>query len=305
MTRGERRRAIHQVLQEVVDALDDVERPVLARMLIPLEQAQREVERDLMFWLRRQDGDARFTTQRYRSALTQIRAGLDHIKGLAPVVAEALDDAGAIVAAMAPEHVERQIVRLGQLFEPNAVQPVSIDAGIVIARGDEILIDRFATSARRYAGEARDKIVNELVVSRVRGESIFEMTDRLQRQLPSVFQANRSSAERLARTEVMNAYNVYHVEALREAQEDDPEMVARWDSSFDTRRCEICRSLDGQTANVVKGETFVAVWTRHTRKGARTSRLVVKRPPAHPWCRCVLIPWRKHWPDYARDHNPR
>jgi hypothetical protein len=268
-----------------------------------LLQAQRELEGQLRMWLLRENGEARFTTQRYRNALLAVRRAAGALRALDHNTAAALWTGAEGAGRLATAHLEKELLQFGAIFE-GTIQPVSIDAAAVIARGEDLLVDRFDASSRLYAGSVRTTVVQELAVSRVKGETIFELTARLDRRLPHVFMGQRNAAERLARTETMQAYNVVHHQGLLEISKDDPDIIARWDGSFDGRRCPACGSLDGETKDVAKGEVFTAKWVAG-RKGHRhlTTRSV-EHPPLHPNCRCVLTPWRADWPDFARPRAP-
>lgn len=292
------------VLDEVGRAIEGLERPVITKLRPVLAQAQAEIADNLREWLAREGGAARYTAQRYRNALVAVKHARGAIARLKSTTEGALSDVAAEAGPMALQHLEMEWLKFGEIFE-GTIQPISLDQARIIAKADRVLIDRFPSSAARYAGSIRDDIIRELAVSRVKTESIFELTNRLERRLPAVFQGQRYRAERLARTETLNAYNEFHSEGLKAANKDDPEIVARWDASFDYRRCPICASLDGQTRNVAKGEKFVAEWTSFSKKkGARLRRLVIEKPPGHPQCRCVITAWHESWSEYARRRTP-
>lgn len=303
MPRADRRAVVLRLLQDIVASVAQLERSVIARLLPVLLQAHGELERDLIAYLRRENGAATFTAQRYRRAILIVRTAIGEGRKLAPHALQALIMGAHRAGALSTEHMARELTLFGQIFE-GTVHNVALDEAAILARGDRILIPQFRLSALRYAGDLRDSVVRELAVSRVRGETIFEATNRLQRTLPRVFEQQRFWAHRLARTETMNAYSLYHVEALREAARDAPDLKMRWDSTFDSRRCPMCRSLDGQVADVLKGEPFVARWTTAGKRGVRVHVVKVKRNPAHPLCRCACIPWRDSWPEYAQRSTP-
>lgn len=284
--------------------MEDLHTPALVRMLPVLRAAHHEIEGDLTDWLQRQDGAATFTAQRYRNALVQVRHAWGTIRRVAPATEAGLWEAAGVAADRSTANLVRELEQFGKIFS-GTVQPVSLDVAAIIASGESLLIDRFASSAARYAGSIRDNVIRELAISRVRTESIFELTNRLQKRLPEMFQANRRSAERLARTETINAYSTFHLEGIKEAHADDSEILARWDASFDWRRCPACASLDGQVRNVAKGERFHAEWTTISKKGkARRHSLDAKQPPLHPCCRCCLTPWREDWGEISRTKTP-
>lgn len=289
-----KRQRVLSVLEQSARSIQDLHAPALTRIIPVLRAAHTEIEQDLMDWLGRQNGAATFTVQRYRNALVQLRHAWKSARALAPTVNEALWEVAEDAAEKSAKNLVRELESFGRIFS-GTVQPVSLDVAAIIANGEDMLIDRFASSAARYAGSVRDNVIRELAIGRARSESIFETTNRMQSRLPELFQADRWSAERLARSEVIHAYSTFHVEGLKEMNADDADIVARWDASFDWRRCPMCASLDGQVRNVAKGEKFHAEWVTLSKKGAHRHTKQLKQPPAHPCCRCCLTPWREDW----------
>ena len=132
-----------------------------------------------------------------------------------------------------------------------------------MARGHKTLIPRFRNSAARYGADITADIRRQLAVGIVRGETFTQMTERLV-QLggpkgwvslrgvlgepgsyaefisEGLFRKYRGWAERVVVTESLNAYNVHHLEGLRDLNEEDPGYLARWDASIDARGCPRC-----------------------------------------------------------------
>jgi hypothetical protein len=297
-----RKEQVQAVLDRVAASLDGIEKPVLREILPVLNRAHEEVTRDLRNWLATQHGADRFTAQRYRNVLVNLDAALGRIEGTGALMAQALKKTGKLAAAASISNFQDEWLSFGKIFE-GTVQPIPLDEAIILTRGKKLLWPRFETSAEKYAGGIGDRTRFHLATSRARGETIYELTNRLEKNLPDVFKANRWDAERLARTETMNAYNTFHQEAIIEGHKEDPELLSRWDASYDGRRCPMCASLDGQSVNVAKGEMFVARWTTVTKKGQKLHVLRIKQAPGHPCCRCVETPWRASWAAYARNQR--
>ena len=87
---------------------------------------------------------------------------------------------------------------------------------------------------------------------------------------PGIVKTNRQSAEILARTTINAVANQSRLEMFR-ANADAIDGV-QWLATLDHRTCLICGSHDGK------------IWTKE-------KFYEVKVPPAHPNCRCVLIPY--------------
>lgn len=294
-----KRRQVFAVLEETARSVQHLHEPALRKLLPILRHAHSEMEAKLRNYLLRENGEATFTTQRYRNAVAALRHAMATAHRMAPAIEDALWEGADVAGKLSTSNIIRELERFGHIFE-GTIQPVSIDAAAVIAQGDKLLWKRFESSSRRYAGSIGEGLIKELAISRAESETIFETTNRVQKHLPHLFQSDRWGAERLVRTEVMNSYSVFHVEGIKQIAEEDPEILARWDASFDWRRCPMCASLDGQVRNVVNGEKFVADWFTTRKKGVLRHRKVIDKPPGHPACRCVVTPWRLEWGMVAR-----
>lgn len=302
MARGSKREQALAVLREVVESVEQLDKPVRMKIAPVLEQAHQELAKNLREWLARENGENLFTTQRYRNALVAVRRARRTLKQLEVATEDALWTGAENAGVLAMTNLEKVWMRFGAIFE-GTIQTISIDQAAVIAKGDRLLFKQFPRSATAYAGEVGDSIQRELAISRVKSETIFELANRLQRRVPEIFQANRNGASRLARSETISAYNLYHHDGIRAAAEDDPTMRMRWDASYDSRRCLICGSLDGQVVGV--NDPFTAKWVLRGRKAIRVMTERFQRPIAHPNCRCCLTPWRDEWAEYARPFTPR
>ncbi len=194
-----------------------------------LDAAEKELSHDLGKWIAQQKGDARFTPQVYRNALVQIRGALDHIRGTTTDgMASALQYGGTQAAKLATSHLIREVQAFSQRFE-HSVRPVAFDAMAIIADGKKTMWPKFKNSAARYAGQVGDDIKKQLAIGVVRGETIDQLTNRLAKLggpkgfvytqgrpglagskgemiSEGLFQRYRHWGERLARTEIVNAY---------------------------------------------------------------------------------------------------
>lgn len=295
------RQLVADMLGSLYEQVDHLPKPLLNALAPALAQAQREVEKDLRAWLAREDGAARFTTQRLRRALVQVRRTMERVKKIVdPTIMQGLRIGANAAGQLATAHVTFELERFGSLFGETAGVP-ALDQAAVLARGEKLLAHRFRSSTATYNREMRARIGAELAVSKLRGETVDEAGSRLSRALNSVFRGERYRADRLARTELMHAYNVQHAESCAQLREQDPGIRMRWDAYFDRRTCLQCASLDGQLLDPAKkGGAFASSWTSKSGKAFKGTHGV---PPAHPNCRCVLVAWRADWDDDAFRHD--
>lgn len=293
--------AIDRVLADV-DALPDA----ALRVLHPeLRAAVGEAGRKLDSWLGRQQGQDRFTAAHRRQVLLRMVETLKAVEArLGGATARSLrvgrEDGGVSAARNLASEVGA-MRRAFAAFPYEAAAPPQISEATVLAKGQTFLVRRHASSASRYGREVALDIRRQITRGVLLHETMDEMTARLIRlggprgmvhmgggrsELISegLFARYNHWAERLVRTEVMNAYNVQHEIGLRELNRTDPGWLREWDAANDRRLCIICAGLDGKLAEV--GEDFPGGF---------------RRAPAHPRCRCVEVAARREWrtPDRA------
>lgn len=292
---------VTRVLEDVADEVRVLERVPLLDMIPVLQQARAEAAAGLRQWLAAvKDGEARFTAQQYRNAIAQLDTALATIEELEPATVKGLTRANDRAKALAPDHVQRELSAFSSHFG-GSVNPVPFREASQIRKGDKTLMRRFATSAARYADAVGNDIRRELAVGLVKGETMDQLKARLIRHggprgtialqgiasqpgavteviSDGLFRKYGYWAERIARTEVLNAYNVHADESIADVHKLDPKIQRIWNGTADRRTCPICRGLDGKVAAV--GKPFEGGY---------------EYPPAHPNCRCTVAAWRSDW----------
>jgi SPP1 gp7 family putative phage head morphogenesis protein len=296
-------RALQISLRRNAHAVGELAPDVMRTVGEVLAEAQREVVKGLRAWLATgPDAGARYTAQHYRNTLAHLDAAFERIRDLNPTLYNALALASHRAGRLAGAHVAHELARMSQVFE-GTVREIPIELVRILAMGERSLIAHYRTSAARYAGAIADDIRRQLALGMVRGETIDQMAKRLvehggprgQVALRGVagepgavvedigeglFRRYNGWADRIARTETQNAYNVQKQIGYRDAREYVPDLKRRWDAAEDLRTCVVCGSMHGEIVGL--DEPFS--------NG-------VDAPPAHPNCRCSTVPWRDEWPD--------
>jgi SPP1 gp7 family putative phage head morphogenesis protein len=290
---------VDQLLFWINSEVDKLSGAGLGQMADILSVAERELSADLAQWLSKHKGPERYTTQVHRNALAQVQSALQVISARKPLLVKLLQGQGSLAASTAVKHLIVEVEKFSALFE-GTIRPIPFEAAAVIARGST-LWPRYETSAARYVGQVGDDIRRQLGIGVVRGETIDGLTTRLARLggpkglvalqgklgdpgaraeyiAEGLFTRYRHWGERLARTEVVNAYNTVAMDGIRQAARDDSGYIKKWDAAIDARTCEICGILDDQIASV--DGAFPGGFTQ---------------PPRHPNCRCAIVLWRENW----------
>jgi SPP1 gp7 family putative phage head morphogenesis protein len=147
-------------------------------------------------------------------------------------------------------------------------------------------IDTFPASVDRYTLAVRRDVKLQLGLGLVRGETLHQMSKRIAPRIAASVDnigsglANKYTywSDRIVRTEVLTAYNEHELEHLKALYKNEPDLLMEWNAANDLRTCVECRSLDGEKA--APGQLFKNMYSN---------------PPAHPMCRCSLLPYMKHW----------
>jgi SPP1 gp7 family putative phage head morphogenesis protein len=297
------RPAVQAILDGIAEEVAGLD-PVALRAIAPiLVEAEREVQRDLAKWLATVKGADRFTAYELRRVLAQLREALEKIRQVDPALYAALRRTSNVAGALATRHVTDSLSQLSTIYG-SSLSPVALNTAAIIAKGDRMLIPRHVSSAERYAGLVGRDIRHQLALGMVRGETIDQMTVRLMRLggpkglvyvrgaardpgaisefiSEGLFTRYRSWAERVARTETLNAYNVQADIGIKAAEDAAGVGLQRaWNAALDRRVCLDCRDMDGRTAPI--GQPFPG--------GCMA-------PPLHPNCRCSVVAWHPDWRD--------
>jgi SPP1 gp7 family putative phage head morphogenesis protein len=298
--------SIQALLEQINAEVAALPAPAVAELAPIMLEAQRELQRDLAEWLARHpvDGAQRFTAQHYRGLLVQINGVLRRLRAKSPEVAALLTHHGLRAKELSLGHIRLELEQFGAKFggavNPLPIRPASHFIGPQAQARS--LITRFRNSAMRYTDAVANDIRRQLALGMVRGETFDQLTNRLRRlggprgrvlirgprvkgglpyweDIPEgLFRRYRHWAERLARTEVINAYNVEADIAIVDASKYDSGLMRRWNAALDGRVCLECRRLDGEIVPI--GSNF---------SGG------VPAPPLHPNCRCAVVAWRMDW----------
>lgn len=129
------------------------------------------------------------------------------------------------------------------------------------------------------SSDMADSIRQEVTQGFAQGENPRRIADRITKEVRTI---QHTRAETLARTEVIQAHSSATLDEYENAGVD---VVSHneWRSARDSRVCPVCRALDGRefTITEMRNEAF---------RLPGISYDINLRPPAHPNCRCVILP---------------
>jgi len=141
------------------------------------------------------------------------------------------------------------------------------------------LYTRTFENLQAITDDAADTIREELSTGLAAGENPRKIARRLTNQLESM---QRTRAETLARTEIINSHSTAALDRYEDAGVD---VVSHgeWATAGDDRVCAICQAMEGR-------EYTIAEMRSTTFEMDGVSFTVRLRPPAHPSGRCTIYP---------------
>ncbi len=295
-----RGRVVADLVERANQRIEALTVDAIAGLTPALLAARRELKADLTRWFKQHDkDDVRFTPAARRLALAQVDGALRAVARLHPLMAQTLGFRSPMLGKFAAEQLQQQVAEWSRAY--GAPRRIDLDTAAIVSEGNHMLIPRFESSAARYSANTQKDIRFQLSIGVIKGETFGELAKRLVRANgPEGFHAAMNGgpearagaaaagmskrhwfwAERVVRTEMVNAYNVQHQLSLEAGVRLDPELQKRWDAAADKRICPVCAGLDDNVVGV--DEVFAAAGG-------------VMHPPAHPLCRCVVVAWRKDW----------
>jgi len=292
----QRDQAIRGILAEINLEVAALPAPHVRALIPGLVHAERELADDLAELVGRM-GVTSYNAQSLRRALLQVRGALNAIDKLRPEMLNELVKAGQQAGQLVTKHLERELAKFSTLFE-GTITPVPLVPASKIA--NSMLLDRFAASTKRWSKVARNHIRHELTVGMLRNETAAQMAARLtgkgakfaralaeqsekkqaEALASGMMRMTKFDANRIVRTEVVNAYNEHARDQIEQLHADERDIKMRWCAEIDGRTCIMCHELDGTVADA-HGE-FPGGF---------------RQPPAHPQCRCCVTAWREDWPE--------
>jgi SPP1 gp7 family putative phage head morphogenesis protein len=118
-----------------------------------------------------------------------------------------------------------------------------------------------------------------------------EMARRLTNEIETL---QKTQAEVLARTEIINSYSTASLDRYDRSKTDGVKVSGEFATADDERVCPICEALEGETysTDAMREETFEfdAEQSDHPDAVPSLSGEYRVQPPVHPQCRCCILP---------------
>lgn len=149
------------------------------------------------------------------------------------------------------------------------------------------LYTRTYENLRDITEDTAPRVARELSRGLVEGENPRKIARRLTSEIEAI---QRTRAETLARTEIVNSYSEATLDRY-EAAGVDTVSHGEWSTAGDARVCPICIALEGREFRVpeMREGTFQFDAAGDDVADSLAGTYQIK-PPAHPNCRCTILP---------------
>lgn len=270
--------------------------PELRAIMPALYDLREKTVSALRSFLKGEQVGSEYTMHKHRALIVQLDDAIKTAERELPAAAISDLKRESFGAAKVGIKKMEALVREGEKKFTGAVPSLNIPVAKVLTNVKRTVMGRFETKGYKYAGDVGRRLRNELAVGVLRGESVGEMTKRImgagnyaraakkgvtkvaEGMADNVLFKSKHEAERLVRTEIVNAYTESQLESLDVADEEDPGYQKMWDAASDKRVCLACYALNGTVVDL----------NQNFRGG-------IQGPPLHPNDRCCIVPWHREW----------
>lgn len=278
-------------------ALISLSDPELRAIMPTLYDLREKAAKALRGFLKGEQVSSEYTMHKHRALIVQLDDVIKTAERELPAATLADLKRESFGAAKVGVKKLESMVREGEKKFTGAVSSLNIPVAKVLTNVKRTMMGRYEHKSQKYAGDVGRRVRNELAIGVLRGESVGEMTKRLMggatryaqvakrgvtavadEMATNVIFKAKHEAERLVRTEIVNAYTESQIESLYEAEDDDPGYQKMWDAASDKRVCDACYALNGNVVDL----------NQNFRGG-------IQGPPLHPNDRCCIVPWHREW----------
>lgn len=171
-------------------------------------------------------------------------------------------------------------------LQERGIDPATVDITELVEQGNfnrglRVLFTRTYEFLEDMADAVVTNVRNTLLDGFSKGKNPREIASNISDRVDSI---GKHRATVIARTEIINAHTegyLNRVDDISDTQDVDIGVSHEWQTAEDNRVCPICKPLNGVvfTTDEMRDSTFDL--------GGNTWQL---KPPAHPQCRCALLP---------------
>lgn len=135
--------------------------------------------------------------------------------------------------------------------------------------------------------DAAPAVRSTLTQGLAEGVNPREMARRLTKEVRTI---QRTQAEVLARTEVINSYSEATLDRYERAGQSGVTVSGEFSTADDQRVCPICEALEGREFTVAQMRSDTFQFSPSQSEPDHLAGEYPVKPPCHPQCRCAIYP---------------
>lgn len=239
----------------------------------------KEIRQELRDRLDRLPGDT-FSAQQLRGVLTQVESA---IYAMTNDLKSGLQSSGFSMAEQGVEHLLSELSRFDRHFR-GAVVPIDVNTQLIMQETSNFLLNKYEASLDAYGADLISQMTTTLTTEALAQSSLSSVVKRL----GAFFQGEEWKLQRIARTELHNAYGLGKLKGMEEVVEGPlPDLMKTLYHPMDSRTGADSIYADRRKLIVPVSEPFKYLWKGKLR--------VFMAPPDRPNDRAILIPYRQEW----------
>jgi len=228
-----------------------------------------------------------FTAQKLRHTQAQID------KGIMAMLGRLDADAVSLTEQSVQTGIDQMLAQIAQWeteFRGGASVPLAHDAIQKVLKPQGLVLDAYQSSINAYGtsliADTRRRLAVHMAMESTWGEMSEDIAGALSENMIT---GAHWRAERIVRTEMIDALSAGHQAGLEAAEEFLPGLQRQWDSTLDERTSGVCRALNGEVRGLHEPWIYQGE--------------VIMRPPALPNCRSRILPYHQNWVDDEEEYD--
>jgi SPP1 gp7 family putative phage head morphogenesis protein len=149
------------------------------------------------------------------------------------------------------------------------------------------LYTRTYENLQSVTADAAPQVRDTLTKGLAEGVNPRELARRLTKEVRTL---QRTRAEVLARTEVINSYSEATLDRYERAGQSGVTVSGEFATADDDRVCPLCESIEGTEYAVSEMRTATFEYDTDEREPDSLGGTYPVKPPVHPQCRCAILP---------------
>jgi|APHM01.1.fsa_nt_gi phage putative head morphogenesis protein, SPP1 gp7 family len=149
------------------------------------------------------------------------------------------------------------------------------------------LYSRTYRNLESVTADVAEPVRETLTEGLAKGENPRKIARRLTNEIESV---QRTRAEVLARTEIINSYSDATLDRFDRAGQEAATVSGEFATADDERVCPVCEAVEGTVYTTAEMRTATFTFSPSQSEPDHLAGSYAVKPPVHPQCRCTILP---------------